>query len=184
MLGAAGPVDAQVHDPLRGPLGRRRLPAAQPPRGRPHANRRHLRQVQAVRVRRAGERERLRESRVSRILGTTLSMYRARLKGGAPALVNIVTAVAHHFCPSLPAAFTQPADHPLAEPCMYGTGSYSAENSHFHFRFRASIYGMGMGGSSNIREILADIWQSRNGNGIGQPMKWRTMAFKWGISYE
>ena len=31
--------------------------------------------------------------------------------------MNFVTAVAYHFCLVLPAAFTQPGDHPLAEPC-------------------------------------------------------------------
>ena len=29
---------------------------------------------------------------------------------GAPGLVMIITAVAYHFCPSLPAAFAQPGD--------------------------------------------------------------------------
>ena len=32
-------------------------------------------------------------------------------------LVNFVTALAYHFCLTLPEAFTQPADHLLAEPC-------------------------------------------------------------------
>ena len=33
-------------------------------------------------------------------------------------LVNFVcTAIAYHFCLALPAAFTQPGDHLLAEPC-------------------------------------------------------------------
>ena len=34
-----------------------------------------------------------------------------------PGLVNFVTALAYHFCLALPAAFTQPGDHLLAEPC-------------------------------------------------------------------
>ena len=32
-------------------------------------------------------------------------------------LVNFVPAVAYHFCLALPAAFKQPGDHLLAEPC-------------------------------------------------------------------
>ena len=38
----------------------------------------------------------------------TLDMYRYRLILGAPGFVNFNTAVAYHFCPSLPANFTQP----------------------------------------------------------------------------
>ena len=38
-----------------------------------------------------------------------------------PGLVNFVTAVAHHFCLALPAAFTQPGDNLLAEVCMFGS---------------------------------------------------------------
>ena len=34
-----------------------------------------------------------------------------------PGLVNYVTALAYHFCLALPAAFSQPGDRPLAEPC-------------------------------------------------------------------
>ena len=35
----------------------------------------------------------------------------------SPGLVNLFSALAYHFCPALPAAFTQPWDHLLAEPC-------------------------------------------------------------------
>ena len=35
----------------------------------------------------------------------------------APGLVNSVPAVAYYFCLALPAAFTQPGVHLLAEPC-------------------------------------------------------------------
>ena len=31
--------------------------------------------------------------------------------------MNFVTALAYHFCLALPATFTQPGDHLLAEPC-------------------------------------------------------------------
>ena len=34
-----------------------------------------------------------------------------------PGLVNFIAAVAYHFCLALPAAFTQPWDHLLVEPC-------------------------------------------------------------------
>ena len=40
-------------------------------------------------------------------------MYRGWLKG----LVNFVAALAHHFRLNLPAPFTQPGVHLLAEPC-------------------------------------------------------------------
>ena len=33
-------------------------------------------------------------------------------------MVNFVAAVAYHFCLALPAAFTKPRDHILAEPCI------------------------------------------------------------------
>ena len=35
----------------------------------------------------------------------------------APGLVNFITAVAYHLCPSLPAAFTQPGASTLADLC-------------------------------------------------------------------
>ena len=38
-------------------------------------------------------------------------------KVGAPGLVNFTTAVAYHFCPSLPAAFMQPGASTLADLC-------------------------------------------------------------------
>ena len=40
----------------------------------------------------------------------------------APGLVNFVAALAYHFCMALPAAFTQPGDRLLAEPCKYRNG--------------------------------------------------------------
>ena len=33
-------------------------------------------------------------------------------------LVNLVLALAYHFCLNLPAAFTQPGDRLLVEPCI------------------------------------------------------------------
>ena len=32
--------------------------------------------------------------------------------------VNVVAAVAYHFCLALPTEFTKPGDHLLAEPCI------------------------------------------------------------------
>ena len=34
-------------------------------------------------------------------------------------MVNSVAAVAYYFCLALPAAFTQPGAHLIAEPCTY-----------------------------------------------------------------
>ena len=42
--------------------------------------------------------------------------YKARHKGGSQ--VWFITALAYHFCLALLAAFTQPRDHLLAEPCI------------------------------------------------------------------
>ena len=38
-------------------------------------------------------------------------------KRRSPGLVNFAAAVAYHFYLALPAAFTQPGEHLLAEPC-------------------------------------------------------------------
>ena len=38
-------------------------------------------------------------------------------KRRSPGLVNFVIALAYHFCLALPAAFMQPGDHLLADPC-------------------------------------------------------------------
>ena len=38
-----------------------------------------------------------------------------------PGLVEFVVALAYHIYLSLPAAFTQPRDHLLAEPCIIGS---------------------------------------------------------------
>ena len=40
----------------------------------------------------------------------------------APGLVNVVPALAYHFCLNLPAAFTQPGAHLLVEPCTVWGG--------------------------------------------------------------
>ena len=34
-----------------------------------------------------------------------------------PGLVNIVSAIAYHFCLNLPAAFSQPRNSLIVEPC-------------------------------------------------------------------
>ena len=54
-----------------------------------------------------------------------MAVYRAWQRGFGPRLLNIVLerfgnvfpAVVYHFCLSLPAAFTQPGQSLLAEPC-------------------------------------------------------------------
>ena len=43
-------------------------------------------------------------------------------KRRSPGLMNFVPAVAYHPCLILPAAFTQPGDHLLAEPCSANIG--------------------------------------------------------------
>ena len=42
-------------------------------------------------------------------------------KRWSPGLVNFVIALAYHFCLALPAAFMQPGDHLLADPCTLVT---------------------------------------------------------------
>ena len=39
-------------------------------------------------------------------------------KRQSPGLVNFVITLAYHFCLALPAAFTQPGNHLLAEPLL------------------------------------------------------------------
>ena len=56
-----------------------------------------------------------------------------RAKKWSPGLVNFVTAVAYHFCLSLPAAFTRPGDHLLAEPCI-------ADSERAYPKFPSSLY--------------------------------------------
>ena len=41
-------------------------------------------------------------------------------KRRSPGLVKFVIVLAYQFCMAFPAAFTQPGDHLLAEPCKYG----------------------------------------------------------------
>ena len=50
-------------------------------------------------------------------------------KRRSPGLVNFVAAAAHHFFLALPAAFTQPGDRLLAEPCtvLLSNSSFSAQ---------------------------------------------------------
>ena len=40
----------------------------------------------------------------------------------ARGLMDLITAVAYHFCPSLPAAFKEPGASTLADLCMYLPG--------------------------------------------------------------
>ena len=43
-------------------------------------------------------------------------------KVGAPGLVNLIPALAYHFCLNLPAAFTQPGALTLVVPCIVTCG--------------------------------------------------------------
>ena len=52
---------------------------------------------------------------------SSLTSLQGLAKGQSPGLVNYVTFLTYLFCLSLPAAFTQPADHLLAEYCMSET---------------------------------------------------------------
>ena len=54
-------------------------------------------------------------------------IYRARLQGRAPDLVNFVDADEYHFFLALPAAFTQPGDHLLAEPSSVNKWTFNAK---------------------------------------------------------
>ena len=55
------------------------------------------------------------------MVGFVVQVYnhiQGEAKRRSPGLVNFVAAVAYHFCLALPAAFTQPGAHLLAEPCI------------------------------------------------------------------
>ena len=50
-----------------------------------------------------------------------------------PGLVNFVPAVAYHFSLASPAAFTQPGDRLLAEPCTHWYVCFEKASSQQHF---------------------------------------------------
>ena len=54
-------------------------------------------------------------------------------------LVNFVPAVAYHFCLALPAAFKQPGDHLLAEPCAYDVSDFCIPAFHATYPFFRKI---------------------------------------------
>ena len=54
--------------------------------------------------------------------GQSILYIHGSAKRRPPGLVNSVPALAYHFCLSLLAAFTQPGDHLLAEPCTSENG--------------------------------------------------------------
>ena len=56
--------------------------------------------------------------------GSRASGPQGSAKRRSPGLVNSVPAVAYHFCPPLPAAFTQPGDHLVADPMVIYVTSY------------------------------------------------------------
>ena len=51
-------------------------------------------------------------------LGLKMILAHRSAKVDAPGLVNFITAVPYHFCPSLPAAFMQPGASTLADLCI------------------------------------------------------------------
>ena len=63
------------------------------------------------------------------VLVKFVSAVQGSAKRQSPGLVNFVTALAYHFCLALPAAFTQPGDHLLDDPCVrYVVSSISVVN--------------------------------------------------------
>ena len=50
-------------------------------------------------------------------IGCPMLILQGSAKVGAPGLVNFITAVAYHFCPSLPEEFTQPGASTFADLC-------------------------------------------------------------------
>ena len=52
-------------------------------------------------------------------LTTIFCEIQGSAKRQSTGLVNFVTALAYHFYLALPASFTQPGDHLLAEPCRH-----------------------------------------------------------------
>ena len=47
-----------------------------------------------------------------------ISVEQGSVKRWSSGLMNFVTALAYHFCLALPAAFTKPGDHLLADLCI------------------------------------------------------------------
>ena len=88
-------------------------------------------------------------------------------KVGALVLVNFITPVAYHFCPSLPAAaaFTQPEDHLLAELCRLGAvanqrknavSNSDRQNNGRHYLFMQPLRAGG-----NTRDFFRSTFKSR-----------------------
>ena len=92
--------------------------------------------------RRRGRRNRsLAEVRSLSSLGFDLCNLQGWPKRWTPGLVNFITALAYHFCLDLPAAFTQPRDHLIAEPrTILGTAHLAFIKCwHFWFCYMQSI---------------------------------------------
>ena len=60
-------------------------------------------------------------------------------KVDAPGLVNFITAVAYHFCPNLPAAFTQPRASTLADLCILRRVCADGERACPDFEMRVTV---------------------------------------------
>ena len=71
------------------------------------------------------------------LLSFLTELYRARLQGGL-GLVTLVSTSARYFCRALPAAFTQPGAHLLAEPCNHHFQFGSISTGH-HRRRRSQL---------------------------------------------
>ena len=63
------------------------------------------------------QRETARRSSRNRSWMQSMKVVQGSAKRHAQGLVNFISAVAFHFCLALPAVFTQPRAHLLAEPC-------------------------------------------------------------------
>ena len=79
----------------------------------------HEYDVERKLVRKAHTREILNRNKenIERLSWVKIDKSTGSAKRWFPGLVNFVTALAYHSCLALPAAFTQPRDHLLAEPC-------------------------------------------------------------------
>ena len=82
--------------------------------------------------------------------------YRTRLKGSPPGLVNFITALAYHFCLALPAVFTQPGGHLLAEPYIASSQTAAQQGVSAAALSTRSFIGK-IGISSSLHEVTRHI---------------------------
>ena len=74
-------------------------------------------------------------------------------KRRSPGLMNLVAPVSYHFCLALPATFTQPGDHLLAEPRKWVLPSWDSKGHSLHSP-KALIVG------SEILNWINSLWDS------------------------